>query len=344
VHAGLPPAENGTPYLPGPTFASAYHLAGDDVHAVPGYLREGNPTWAAYEAALAELEGGEVVLFASGMAACSALLLALEPGQILVVPDDCYFGVRVVARDHLVARGVVVRSVPTDLDAVVAACADAAMVWIETPSNPKLDVLDVAAVRAAIGPDATLVVDNTLATPLVQRPLELGADVSVASASKHLTGHSDLLLGYCAVSDPERAAALRAWRGLTGAIPGPFEAWLAHRSLATFGVRVERGTANARAVADLLGTRDDVRGVRYPGFGTVVGFELADAAAVARFFGASSLVTEATSFGGVHTNAERRGRWGSDDVAEGFVRFSAGIEDTEDLLADLIAALDAASA
>jgi cystathionine gamma-lyase len=344
VHAGLPKAAQGAPYLPGPTFASAYHLAGDDVHAVPGYLREGNPTWAAYEAALGELEGGEVVLFASGMAACAAVLLALEPGQVLAVPDDCYFGVRVIARDHLTPRGVEVRSVPTDHDAVIGASAGATMVWIETPSNPKLDVLDVAAVRAGIGGDATLVVDNTLATPLVQRPLELGADISVASASKMLTGHSDLLLGYVAVSDPERAKTLRAWRGLTGAIPGPFEAWLAHRSLATVAVRLERATANAGAIVDLLQARPDVTGVSYPGFGSVLGFELADAGAVARFFAAAELVTEATSFGGVHTNAERRGRWGSDAVAEGFIRFSAGIEDVEDLLADLIRALDAASA
>jgi cystathionine gamma-lyase len=277
------------------------------------------------------------------MAACSAVLLALRPGDAVVVPGDCYFGVRQLASEHLAARGVEVRLVPTDHDAVVGAAAGAAMVWIETPSNPKLDVLDVARVRAEIGARPVLVVDNTLATPLVQRPLELGADVSVASASKALTGHTDLLLGYAAARDPERVAALRSWRTVAGAIPGPFEAWLAHRSLATLGVRLERASANAQAVAAALRAHPAVRDVRYPGCGAVLGFELADAAAVARFFAASALVAEATSFGGAHSSAERRGRWGSDDVADGFVRFSAGIEDAEDLLADLATALAAAA-
>ncbi len=248
-----------------------------------------------------------------------------------------------MAATYLTGRGVEVREAPTDHDAVVAAAQGATMVWIETPSNPGMDVLDIARVRADIGPDVTLVVDNTIATPYFQRPLELGADLSVCSASKHITGHSDLLLGYVAVREPARRDALRFWRAQTGSIAGPFETWLAHRSLATFALRVERSSANTQAIAELLRSRPDVANVRYPGIGTVVCFELPDEATVQRFFAASELVGEATSFGGVHTTAERRVRWGTDAVSEGFIRFSAGIEDIADLAADLTAALDAAA-
>ncbi len=343
VRAGLPDAVQGEPFLPGPVLASAFHLAGDDVHATHGYHREGSPTWERYETALAELEGGECVLFSSGMAAASAVLLRLGPGDVLVAPSDCYGAVRTLASEHLAPRGVEVRLVPTEQGAVAEAMVGATLVWVETPSNPGLAVLDVEALAAASG-DALLAVDNTLATPLRQRPLELGADLSMCSDSKHLTGHSDLLLGHVAARDPALVAELRSWRTLTGAIAGPLETWLAHRSLATLAVRLERQTDNARAVVELLRARDDVDDVRWPGDGTVLGFTLGDAAAVTRFFAASELVTEATSFGGVHTTAERRARWGFDDIAEGWVRFSAGIEDAEDLLADVGRALDAAAA
>ena len=183
-----------------------------------------------------------------------------------------------------------------------------------------------------------MAVDNTLAGPLRQRPLELGADVSVTSAS-NTGGHSDLVLGDVAVADDERADALREWRIATGSIPGPFEAWLAHRSLATLGLRLERQEANARALADALRARDDVSDVRWPGVGSVAASTSARRPAPA-LPGGRELVAEATSFGGVHSSAERRGRWGTDDVAEGFIRFSAGIEDTPDLVADVERALE----
>ncbi|MEA2285468.1 MAG: cystathionine gamma-lyase, partial [Solirubrobacteraceae bacterium] len=239
-------------------------------------------------------------------------------------------------------RGVEVRLVPTDHDAVLGAIPGATVIWIETPSNPGLDVLGVAALAgAAHDAGAELVVDNTLAGPLRQRALELGADVSVTSASKHLTGHSDLVLGYVAAREPERAAALRAWRGTTGAIPGPFEAWLAHRSLATLAVRLERQEASAAAIVEMLRARDDVAGGRWPGVGSVVCFTLESAERAQAFLAALTIVAEATSFGGLHSSAERRGRWGTDDVPEGFIRLSAGIEDTVDLVADIARALDA---
>jgi cystathionine gamma-lyase len=344
VHAGLPEPAQGEPFLPGPVFAAPYHLAGAADAAPFAYGRYANPTWEGLEAALGELEGGEVVSFASGMAAVAAVLVpALAPGDVLVAPADAYPGVRQVAERQLEPRGVEVRLVPTDEAAVRAALPGATLVWVETPSNPALDVLDVGALaRDVHAAGARLAVDNTLATPLGQRPLELGADLSMASATKALSGHSDLLLGYVAARDGADAAALRSWRTLTGAVPGPFEAWLAHRSLATLAVRVERQAANAAAVAELLRGREEVTGVRWPGVGCVVGFELDGAARAQAFLAAARLVAEATSFGGVHSSAERRARWGTDAVPEGFVRLSVGIEDAADLLADIGAALDAA--
>ncbi|MBV9533819.1 MAG: PLP-dependent transferase, partial [Solirubrobacterales bacterium] len=236
---------------------------------------------------------------------------------------------------------------------------DVSLVWVETPSNPRLDVVDIEAVaRAAHDHGALLVVDNTLATPLGQSPLRLGADLVVASGSKHLSGHSDLILGYVAARDAARAQQLRAWRTMTGAIPGPFEAWLAHRSIATLEVRLARQCANAAAMAEVLAGRPEVSLVRYPGlsddpshgvasrqmqvFGSLVGFVLPDREWAERFLDRAELVVQATSFGGAHTTAERRARWGSTDVAEGWVRLSAGIEDTGDLVSDLTHALDAA--
>jgi cystathionine gamma-lyase len=342
AHAGLPTAADGEPFLPGPTFAAPYHLAGPSDASRFNYGRYDNPTWARLEDALGELEGAHSVVFASGMAAVTAVVVpALRTGDVLVAPSDAYPGIRTIARDVLEPNGVEVRLVLTSDAAVRAALPGATMVWLESPSNPGLDVLDLRAlVDEAHAQGATVAVDNTLAGPLRQRPLELGADVSVTSASKHLTGHSDLVLGVVAVADAQRAAALRSWRTATGSIPGPFEAWLAHRSLATLALRLERQEANARAVAALLEDRDDVTGVRWPGLGSVVSLDVGSEARAQAFLAASELVAEATSFGGLHSNAERRARWGTDAVGEGFIRLSLGIEDAPDLLADLARALE----
>ncbi|MDX6689311.1 MAG: cystathionine gamma-lyase [Solirubrobacteraceae bacterium] len=360
VHAGLPAAAQGEPFLPGPVFAAPFHLQGPSDAAPYGYTRDGNPTWAAYERALGELEAGEAVLFSSGMAAVASVLLpATAPGDVVVVPSDGYPGVREIAVGQLRPRGVDVRLVPTDEEAVRAALDGARLVWVETPSNPGLGLLDVAALAEDVHrAGALLAVDNTLATPLCQRPLELGADISMSSASKFMTGHSDLLLGYVATADSQRAQALRKWRELTGAIAGPLETWLAHRSLATLDVRFERQCASALALARALSGRDDVGDLRYPGlpghpqhelaarvlgerFGAVVCFDLGSAERAQAFLSACELVSEATSFGGVHSSAERRARWGSDAVSPGFIRFSTGLEDAEDLVADVLRALDA---
>jgi cystathionine gamma-lyase len=342
VRAGLPEPADGAPFLPGPTFAAPYHLAGETSASPYGYGRTANPTWTRLERALGELEGGEAVVFASGMAAVSAVVLAsLGPGDVLVAPGDGYPGVRWLADEHLRARGVEVRLVASHDEAFAAATPGATLVWVESPSNPGLERLDVAALaRTAHAAGAALAVDGTLAGPLAQRPLELGADLSMTSASKQLTGHADLVLGYVAARAPERVAALRRWRTITGSIPGPFEAWLAHRSLATLALRAERQAANAEALAVLLAARDDVASVRWPGVGPVIGFDAGSQGRAQAFLAAARLVDEATSFGGVHTTAERRARWGTDAVPPGHIRLSAGVEDAPDLLADVARALD----
>ncbi len=362
VHAGRPPATPYTPSLPGPVFVSHYHLPGEAAGPYT-YGRDENPTWTHLEAAISRLESpgaaATTVTFASGMAAVSGVLLSqVRSGDVVVLPSDSYQATRSL-RQRLESWGVRVRLAPTAGDGQLEALEGARLLWIESPSNPGLDVCDIRRLSAAARRQGTLVaVDNTLATPLGQRPLELGADFSVASGTKALTGHGDLLLGYVTTTDPELAAAVRLWRKTVGAIPGPMEAWLAHRSLATLHLRVERQAANAVALAGALRERPEVTGLRHPGlpddpahptaaaqmrrFGSVVSFTLPDRGHAERFLASLRLATEATSFGSVLSTAERRGRWGGDAVPEGFVRFSVGVEDAEDIVADVLRALDAA--
>lgn len=360
VHAGLPEPVPGRPFLPGPVFAAPFHLDPvDGPAAAPnGYGRPDNPTRRLLEAAIGELEGGDCRVFASGQAAVTGLLLAvLRPGDTVVLPADGYFPVRAFATSTLERIGVRVLFAPTA--GPHPPLAGVRLVMVETPANPGLDVCDIAALATpARAAGALLAVDNTTATPLGHRPLDLGADVVVASGTKALTGHSDLLLGYLATRDEALLEQVTGWRTVTGAVPGAFDAWLAHRSLATLDLRLGRQSANAAAVAGLLRDRPDVTGLRWPGLPTdpaypvasrqlrrfpgVLAFDLGTADRVARFLRAARLVFAATSFGGVHTTADRRAQWG-DDTSEGFVRFSCGIEDTADLLADVTAALDAAA-
>jgi cystathionine gamma-lyase len=355
VRAGLPEPEQGEPFLPGPVFAAPFHLTGDPYAGPPVYTRYGNPTWTRYEEAVGGLEEAEAVLFSSGMAAAAAVLFTnLLPGTVLAMDGGCYHGVRALTEAHVEPRGVEVRLAPPAGLAEAAQGAD--VLWLESPSNPALEVYDLRAL--AEGTDALTVVDNTTAGPLLQCPLDLGADCVVTSATKQMSGHADLLLGYVTTRDAERAEALRVWRRYAGAIPGPFEAWLAHRSLPTLALRLERGCDNAIAIARLLAARDDVEAVRYPGlpsdpghevaqrqmrgYGMVVSFDLGSAERAESFLVGAKLVSDATSFGSVHTSAERRARWGGDAVSEGFIRLSAGCEETADLLADVEGALDGA--
>jgi cystathionine gamma-lyase len=361
LHAGHPAASSAGPFGPGIHFASTYVAPGDPSASELTYGRFHNPTWTAWEDALSVLEGGHVVSFASGMAAVSAVLgTLLQPGDVLVLPDDSYYTIRRLAEGWLQKIGVQIRQAPTRGGAQAGALDGARLLWIETPSNPLLDVCDIGALaRAAHARHLTVVVDNTTATPYLQVPLQLGADYVVASDTKALTGHSDLVLGHVATADPEGAAALRAWRTQHGAIPGPMEVWLAHRSLATLPLRLTRQCSSARTLAGFLREHRGVDRVYYPGltdhpahtiaagqmqaFGSLVSFDLVTQARADTFLRALTLVREATSFGGVLSTAERRARWGGDAVGEGFIRFSVGCEAIEDIVDDVGNALRAAA-
>jgi cystathionine gamma-lyase len=359
VRAGLPDAKQGDAFLPGPTFAGTYHLSGDPSTSAYLYGRYHNPTWNAYENAISELESGvATVAFSSGMAAIAAVLgVTLKAGDRLVMPSDAYYAARMIAGGFFSNLGVEVQLAPTANNAQKEFLQGAKLLWLETPSNPLLDVCDIAILaEAAHAVGCLVIVDNTTASCLGQQPLVLGADFSLSSDTKITTGHSDLILGHVSVKDMEWGDKLRAWRTQMGSIPGPMEVWLAHRSLATLDMRMERQGKNALAVAEFLSSRKEVQGLRYPGlpndpahsvasrqmrfYGSVISFELASKELAERFLKNCELVYEATSFGSLHTMAERRGRWGGDKVSEGFIRMSVGCEDAEDLISDMKQSLD----
>lgn len=350
VRAGLPAAEPGAPVPAQPVLASQFHLADDP--AADFYGRAGNPTWRALESAIGGLDGGTCLVYPSGMAAVSALLRVVlgQGGGAVAVPSDGYYLARRYAHEFLPARVVEIPTTAASWD-----FTGVRLVLVETPSNPGMDVCDIAAVVAAARVAGALVaVDNTTATPLGQRPLELGADFVVASDTKALAGHSDVVLGHVSTASTEWAERLFAERTTSGAVPGPFETWLALRGLGTLDLRLARQAENAAALHDALTGHPAVSALRWPGsprdpahavaarqmrrFGGVLTMELASADAVADFLARAELVGSATSFGGLHTTADRRARWG-DAVAPGLVRLSCGCEDPDDLVADVLAAL-----
>jgi cystathionine gamma-lyase len=362
VHGGhAPDPAPGTPVHAGPTLSATFHLGPpDEPDPAYSYNRAGNPTWAALEAAIGALDGGECVAFSSGMAAIGAVLrLAARPGAALVLPSDGYYATRALAHAELAPLGVEVREVPTAGPWPDGVLDGATLVLVETPSNPGLDVRDIrAAAAAAHAAGALLAVDNTTATPLGQRPLHLGADLAVASDTKAVSGHGDVMLGHVSTADPDLAQRLRSARTLGGAVPGPMEAWLVLRGLGTLDLRLARQAANAAALAAALREHPAVTDVRWPGlpddpahpvaaaqmrrWNGVLRFTLPSVDAVGRFLAASRLTDSATSFGGLRSSADRRARYG-DAVDPGTLRFSAGCEDTADLLADVVGALDAIS-
>jgi cystathionine gamma-lyase len=354
----------GEPLHPGPVFAAPYHAPGDPSSIPYTYARSHNPTWTHLEKAIAQMESGEgyrasALVFASGMAACAAVFGAvLRPGDAVVLPSNAYFAARVLAQEYFAKMGVEVRLAPTANNAQAEQLQGAKLLWIETPSNPTMDVCDIALLcEAAHQAGALVAVDNTTPTPLGQLPLALGADFSVASDTKAMTGHSDILVGHVAVRDIELRQKIDQWRTLTGGVLGPMEAWLALRSIATLPLRLDRACQNAQRIAEYLLTHSEVEQVLYPGlpshpghdvarrqmqrFGPVLSFVLRDKTAAETFMSKSQLLSDATSFGGVTSSAERRARWGGDKIEEGFIRLSAGCEDIEDLLEDISQALDA---
>jgi cystathionine gamma-synthase len=317
------------------------------------YARVSNPTWEALEEVLGALEGGVARVFASGLAAVAAVVGTVPTAGVVVVPRHAYSGTTALLAERSAAGALQVRTVDAeDVEGIVASCEGADLLLLESPTNPMMELTDVPAVmrglRTRYGARRPLVVcDNTFATPLAQQPLRWGVDAVVHSATKYLAGHSDVLLGAVVVA-PDRAALqerVHTYRTLHGAIPGPMEAWLVLRGIRTLSVRLERASASAEVLVGRLEDHPAVQHVRYPGFGAMIAVEVDGGAAAAEAVcAATRLWTHATSLGGVESQIERRRRHPLEvaTVPENLVRLSVGVEDVEDLWADLEAALHAA--
>ena len=367
ICAGRPGHTAGGPLNVPVVLASNFHAG---TTAAPGteedsraYSRtDATPDWEALETAVGQVEGGHAVAFSSGMAAIAAVLDLVPAGSRIVAPADCYFGVgELLADAQQQGRWAVDRVDLTDTAAVRAAAAGADLLWLETPSNPLLEVADLPALCAAGRHAGAIVgVDNTFATPLLQQPLALGADVVVHSATKFIGGHSDLLSGIAIARDQALAGRLRHHRGMTGATPGALEAFLALRGLRTLALRLDRGQHNAGELARRLDQHPAVSRVRYPGlpgdpghrtaaaqmtgFGAVLAFEVADAPTADRLCDALRVIVHATSLGGVESTIERRSKLpGQEHVPPGLLRLSVGCEHIDDLWNDLDTALEHAS-
>ncbi|TQJ16568.1 trans-sulfuration enzyme family protein [Kribbella jejuensis] len=355
VHAGRPERVPNAPVGPSPVFSSTYVAGGDR-----GYGRFGNEAWSALEDTLGQLEGGRAVSFASGMAAAAAVIDLVPIGGRVVAPQHAYSGVLALL-DQQAATGrlSVVRADIADTESVDL--TDANMLWIESPTNPAMEVADIPVLAAAAhDAGATVVVDNTFATPLLQQPLRLGADVVMHSATKFIAGHSDVILGAVVTADDDLWSAIELRRRSLGAIPGSMDAWLALRGLRTLALRLDRAQSNAAYLADRLREHPRVSRVRYPGlpddpgharaeaqmsgFGAILAIELGgDAAAAQKVCESTNLWVHATSLGGVESLLERRRRWPMEvpTIPEDLIRLSVGIEHPEDLWNDLEQALNA---
>ncbi|MGH2842408.1 MAG: trans-sulfuration enzyme family protein [Solirubrobacteraceae bacterium] len=342
VVAGRPESVPGAALNTPVVAASNFELGSGRVYS----RNEATEGWEAFEAILGGLEGGRAVAFSSGMAACAAVLDQLPAGAGLVIGDDCYQGVAAIAAAGARDRGWQVERLPVSDPRWVQRAMTADLLWVETPSNPLLEVAELAAICAAPRRAGTrVVVDNTFATPLLQRPLAFGADIVVHSATKLIGGHSDLLLGVAVTDDEGQLELLREMRRRNGATPGMLECFLATRGVRTLALRLDKAQASAQELVSRLAGREAVVRVRYPGFGTIVSFELAGAAAADRACRAVRLIRHATSLGGVETTIERRGiHAGQEQIPPGLIRMSVGCEDAEDLWRDLGAALGEAAA
>lgn len=344
------------PISAGPAFTSTYHLKGSPDGATDFYGRNSNPSWRQLEQVLTEMEGGDALVFPSGMAAISAVLMSnLLPGMRLLLPQDGYHAVRYFSQNYLACRGVTLVEQPLR-DFHQLDFSDFDMVWLETPGNPGLDLVDIAAIaEKARAAEALLVCDNTTMTPLGQQCLDLGADIVVCSDTKAVNGHSDCLMGHVASRDPDMMAKILQWRSLSGAIVGPMESWMVLRGLQTLELRLARMCETAQKLAEFCGDHPKITSVRYPGLksdpdhplaqkqmrlmGSLVSFNLADQTAVDRFLGALKMTAEATSFGGTHSFAEQRYRW-DQTMPVGLIRYSVGCETSDLVLADVAQALE----
>ena len=339
ITAGRPDATPDAPLNPPIILSSTYHAGGP-----VGYGRYGNESWSALEAAIGELEGGKTLSFSSGMAAVSAVFSILPIGAPIVASNQGYSGVMGLLNQLHSTGRLEVRFVEiTNTDEVVAAMKGAALVWLESPTNPCLDVADLpvlitAAKKLGIG----VGVDNTFATPLVQKPLTMGADIVMHSVTKFLAGHSDVVLGSLSTNDEALYKRLEESRRFNGSVPGPFEAWLAVRGIRSFPIRFRAAERNARELVARLSQHPKITKVRYPDFGAVISFEVDGTAEDAqKVCESSQLITHATSLGGIESLWERRRRWAgeSPSVPEQLIRLSVGCEHVDDLWADIQQAL-----
>ncbi|WP_051298910.1 trans-sulfuration enzyme family protein [Arthrobacter castelli] len=374
VASGRPDREPGSAVNPPVVLSSTYFGQGQVTAGDRSYGRYSNPTWDPFETALAELEGASepALAYASGMAAAASALSLVPPGGTVVMPnhsyggtvglaqrlaDDGAFSLRLVniADTAEVKAQLAGGGQPAGGEQLAGGGQPADLLWVESPTNPMLEVADVSAIAAAAHDAGALVVaDNTFSTPLVQQPLGLGADVVIHSVTKYLAGHSDVVLGAAVTSDPQLRERLLTHRSMHGSIAGPFETWMALRGLRTLALRVERSQANAAELASRLQRHPAVAAVRFPGlpddpgherakrqmsgFGSIIGVEMAGGAAAAdALVGRLKLWLPATSLGGVESLIERRRRHTNEPetVPEPLVRMSVGIEHVEDLWADL---------
>ena len=339
ITAGRPDAAPDAPLNSPIVLSSTYHAGGP-----VGYGRYGNESWSALESAISELEGGKTLSFSSGMAAVSAVFSILPIGAPVVASNQGYSGVMGLLNQlHSMGR-LAVRFVEiTNTEEVIAAMKGAALVWLESPTNPCLDVADLQAlITAAKKLGIGVAVDNTFATPLVQQPLAMGADIVMHSVTKFLAGHSDVVLGSLSTNDEALYKRLEESRRFNGSIPGPFEAWLAVRGIRSFPVRFRAAESNARDLVARLSEHPKITKVRYPGFGAVVSFEVdGTAEAAQKVCESSQLITHATSLGGIESLWERRRRWAGESlsVPEQLIRLSVGCEHVDDLWADIQQAL-----
>jgi len=358
VAAGRPTKQPDGALNPPIALNSTFHEGGPI-----GYGRYGNETWSALEDAISILEGGKTLLFSSGMAAISAVFSLLPEGSVVVAANNGYQGTTTLLKKLHESEKLKVRFVNlANTDETMAAIPGAQMLYLESPLNPLLEIIDlpklVAAGKAA---GCGVTVDNTLATPLLQNPLALGADIVIHSVTKYLSGHSDLILGSLSTNDLALYNRLEQSRRYGGAIAGPFEAWIALRGIRTLALRMQRSQENALELASRLSKDGRVTKVRYPGlptdayhqmaksfmkgFGAVISFDVNGTAdQVDLMCNSSKLITNATSLGGVESIWERRRRWATEStlVPENLIRFSVGIENVDDLWADIQHALSVA--
>jgi cystathionine gamma-synthase len=339
ITAGRPEVAPDASLNPPIIFSSTYHAGGP-----VGYGRYGNESWSALESAISELEGGQTLSFSSGMAAISAVFSILPIGAPVVASNQGYSGTMGLLNQHQASGRLEVRFVDiTNTQEVIGAMKGAALLWLESPTNPCLDIADLAAlISAAKKQNIGVGVDNTFATPLVQKPLSMGADIVMHSVTKFLAGHSDVVLGSLSIADPALYKRLEESRRFNGAIPGPFEAWLALRGIRTFPVRFRAAEANAKTLVTRLQNHPKITKVRYPGFGAVISFEIdGNAEKAEKVCESSRLIAHATSLGGVESLWERRRRWPleSPSVPEQLIRLSVGCEHVDDIWQDIEQAL-----